>query len=211
MRMSEVKVERNYSPNLLNWNEFEHLINIRPLMTKKRVKFFNSEQYRWTATNWVHDPNTYPSSIMSDMLSNTICYFSDMSRCTEKINQFATEVENEYRISTDAHIYVCRVKQEHPFGVHVDHNDNIIVQCEGETNFKVWNQIDDRHDMSVWNNLSIEEEPIVNVDMKPGDAIWIPMYYPHLATSQTKRLSVSFPMGRTSIEDVREEREWITL
>ena len=66
MRMSEVKVERNYSPNLLNWNEFEHLINIRPLMTKKRVKFFNSEDYRWTATNWVHDPNTYPSSIMSE-------------------------------------------------------------------------------------------------------------------------------------------------
>ena len=52
---------------------------------------------------------------------------------------------------------------------------------------------------------------LLDVLMEPGDAIWIPMYYPHLATSQTKRLSVSFPMGRTSIEDVREEREWITL
>ena len=45
--------------------------------------------------------------------------------------------------------------------------------------------------------------------MKPGDAIWIPRYYPHLATSHTKRLSVSFPFNREIDSTRREDRHWI--
>ena len=52
--------------------------------------------------------------------------------------------------------------------------------------------------------------------MKPGDAIWIPKHYPHLATSKTKRLSVSFPMAPNDFLNpddgwVQEDRSWVKL
>ena len=89
---------------------------------------------------------------------------------------------------------MCRNPElTHPFGIHSDDNDNIIVQCEGVTNFKVWSKSD---------------ELLLDVDMESGDAIWIPMYYPHLATSKTKRLSVSFPINT---EQPHEDRKWVKI
>ena len=67
-----------------------------------------------------------------------------MSRCNRKINDFAKSIEEEYNKPTDAHIYMCKnVEAVHPFGIHFDNSDNVIVQCEGETNFKVWDIIED--------------------------------------------------------------------
>ena len=55
-------------------------------------------------------------------------------------------------------------------------------------------------------------EPILDVNMKPGDAIWIPRHFPHLATSLTPRLSVSFPLSYNSdVSKSGEDRNWITL
>ena len=54
----------------------------------------------------------------------------------------------------------------------------------------------------------MDSSPILDVDMKPGDAIWIPRYYPHLATSKTKRLSVSFPI---TDQISPASRAWIRL
>ena len=54
----------------------------------------------------------------------------------------------------------------------------------------------------------MDSSPILDVDMKPGDAIWIPEFYPHLATSKTSRLSVSFPLGSAI---GFEDRTWVKL
>ena len=54
-------------------------------------------------------------------------------------------------------------------------------------------------------------EPVLDVDMEPGDAIWIPRYFPHLATSKTKRLSISFPISHVPIKYGSEDREWVNI
>ena len=62
--------------------------------------------------------------------------------------------------------------------------------------------------------LNMKEKPILDVIMEPGDAIWIPMYYPHEAISLTPRLSVSFPFQdneSAAHKQSFEDREWITL
>ena len=134
-----------------------------------------------------------------------VCSFVDMSRSTKKINDFAKKLEEEYNLSADAHIYTCRnPKLGHPFGIHYDYADNVIVQCEGRTNFKVWEKVEPDSEES---KLTIEDPPIMDVEMRPGDAIWIPKYYPHLATSRTKRMSVSFPL----VEGEKQPREWVKL
>ena len=213
-----VKFKKNYKPDLLSWNEMANIINTRPLMNDKRVKLLgNNKRYEWLCSKWTKDPNCFPPSLIKKLLENIMIYFVDMSRATEKINDFAKHIEDDYGKQTDAHIYVCRnLKIKHHFGVHYDFNHNLIVQCEGKTNFKVWDEVKnvDRNLKGIGINtrLEMEVEPIMDVDMESGDAIWIPKHFPHLATSLTPRLSVSFPLGEcTDVDTVREDRTWITL
>ena len=213
-----VKFKKNYKPDLLSWNEMANIINTRPLMNDKRVKLLgNNKRYEWLCSKWTKDPNCFPPSLIKKLLENIMIYFVDMSRATEKINDFAKHIEDDYGKQTDAHIYVCRnLEIKHHFGVHYDFNHNLIVQCEGVTNFKVWDEVKnvDRNLKGIGINtrLEMEVKPIMDVDMESGDAIWIPKHFPHLATSLTPRLSVSFPLSEYSDTNlIREDRTWITL
>ena len=213
-----VKFKKNYKPDLLSWNEMANIINTRPLMNDKRVKLLgNNKRYEWLCSKWTKDPNCFPPSLIKKLLDDIMIYFVDMSRATEKINDFAKHLEDDYGKQTDAHIYVCRnLEIKHHFGVHYDFNHNLIVQCEGKTNFKVWDEVKnvDRNLKGIGINtrLEMEVKPIMDVDMESGDAIWIPKHFPHLATSLTPRLSVSFPLSEYSDTNlIREDRTWITL
>ena len=145
-----------------------------------------------------------------------ICYLKDMSRCTEKVNAFSKKVEDIYQQEVDAHIYMCRnIDRIHPFGIHFDWSHNVIVQCEGQTNFKVWDEIEPSKAKEMLNThkstlLTLSSDPILDVEMKPGDAIWIPRFYPHLATSRTKRLSISFAFNK-KLDRITEDRNWVTF
>ena len=213
-----VKFKKNYKPDLLSWNEMANIINNRPLMNDKRVKLLgNTKRYEWVCTKWTKDPNCFPPSLIKKLIDNIMIYFVDMSRATEKINDFARQIEDDYGKQTDAHIYVCRnLEIKHHFGVHYDFNHNLIVQCEGKTNFKVWDEVKDvdrnLKGIGINTRLEMEVEPVLDVNMEPGDAVWIPKHFPHLATSLTPRLSVSFPLSEYSDTNlIREDRTWITL
>ena len=201
----------NYKPNLFSWEEFAYLINIRPLMTTGRVNICVPYRMKmgWKRTNWTLDPNTIPPTLLRTCIEGHLVNLVDMSRATEKINAFCKELEDEYQLQTDAHIFSCRnTNIPHPFGAHFDQSHNVIVQCEGETNFKVWDAVTDLDQQP--NQMVIEEDPILDVLMKPGDAIWIPVLHPHLATSKTPRLSVSFPIWpHSSLEQASEDRTWV--
>jgi hypothetical protein len=207
----------NYCPNLLTWKEFADLINIRPLLTQERVKLLDPKKriFKWYTHGWMKDVNTYPPSLIRALLDEIVIYFSDMSRSTKNINDFASFLEDQYERHIDAHIYVCRDPNiEHPFAAHFDMQHNVIVQCEGKTNFKVWKEVED-HSIEKQIQLDMSnEEPILDVIMEVGDAIWIPRYYPHQAISLTPRLSVSFPFNdteNTAHKDHFEDRNWVTL
>ena len=208
------KFEKGYCPNLLSWKEISNILNVRPLMSTSRVRVFGEGTDTWKNNYWCTDPNCYPSSLLEKIIDDTgVCYFTDMSRSTEKINDFAKNLEDEYDQEVDAHIYMCRnLKPVHPFEIHFDMSDNVIVQCEGTTNFKVWEAVSNPKELLKEKKdvrIETDQKPILNVDMKPGDAIWIPRYYPHLAISHTKRLSVSFPFNRKIDSTRREDRHWI--
>ena len=205
------KFKKGYYPNLLSWKEFVTLINIRPLMRCDRIVIpkFKEEHY-WENSSWTLDQKCSPPLLLKNFFQNNICYLKYMSRCSRKVNDLAKRFEEEYNGAADAHIYICRnTSIIHPFGIHYDENPNVIVQCEGETNFKVWDIIKDiDNPPSKKHDMSITDTPLLDVDMKPGDAIWIPKYYPHLATSNTVRMSVSFPI---KCNGARQPREWIEL
>ena len=214
----ETKYVEGYVPHLFSWNELSNIINIRPLLTAKRVQLLDPEkrEFNWLVSGWNHDPNCYPPSLIRDLLNEMVVVFTDMSRATEKINDFANSIENTYQRNVDAHVYVCRNPElEHPFGAHIDGAHNVIVQCEGETNFKVWDKVENGEKLLEEKKnvkMEIDDAPILDVIMKPGDAIWIPLHYPHLATSLTPRMSVSFPFTPRGLMSIaHEDRNWISL
>ena len=170
------------------------------------------EKYSWENCLWTLDKDTWPPSLLQKALKEIgVCFVIDMSRCTQKVNDFARQLEEESHLPTEAQFYFHKnLEKKHPFGTHWDTSDNVIVQCEGTTNFKVWEVIKGE-DYGGGRGRSVEpisDPPLLDVDMSPGDAIWIPRHYPHLATSHTPRLSISFPQG---YEGVFQGRDWIKL
>ena len=208
MKIAEFR--KNIHPNLFSWEEFADIINNRPLISKSRLNVLqSSKRYEWKVPHWSSDSTSVSSTIIREIVENEIIYLSDMSRCTKKLNALAADIENIFKTPVDAHIYSCRNTEiPHPFGAHFDDSHNIIVQCEGITNFKIWEA-----DTNLKRNNNLDPEALRNivldVDMEPGDQLRIPVGYPHLATSKTKRLSVSFPIKVTP--GIMEDRTWVNF
>ena len=192
---------KKFYPNLFTWSELEYLLNIRPLMNTERVIIYDEvrsriDKHLWKNSPWTIDTDCYPSSLLNEYINKYVCIFEDMSKCSFNINKVANFLEKKFNRPVDAHVYVCRnVNATHPFGIHTDKVDNLIVQCEGKTNFKVWD---------IGGNL------IQNHVMIPGDAIFIPKSFPHEAITITPRMSVSFPL-HTDTTTTFEDRTWIKL
>lgn len=192
---------------IFSWNELEYLLNLRPFLNHKRFRIISNKNYKWDACGWLTDENTYPSSLIQEEMKSYLCYITDCSRASKGINSIAKSIEDFTNASVDAHLFFSLTSNKHGFGIHSDLSHNFIVQIEGETNFKVWNikDIDNKRHID-----NLEQTPYLDVIMKPGDCIFIPAYYWHVAESYTKRLSVSFPIT-TQQETIKEDRHWIKL
>ena len=73
----ETKYVEGHIPHLFSWNELSNIINIRPLMTGKRVQLLDPEkrEFNWLVSGWNHDPNCYPPSLIRDMLNEMVVVF----------------------------------------------------------------------------------------------------------------------------------------
>ena len=209
----EPRYIKDYCPNLLSWKDIEQIINTRPLITTERFSSFCGQQYSWTSDSWSTETNTVPPSITKKCINSGVSVIIDSSRFDKKLNDFCKDLEETYNRPTDAHIYMCRnIHVDHPFGIHFDFNHNVIVQCEGQSSFMVWEEVEDKEQKN--SKMTMADKPIIDVIMNPGDTIWIPAYYPHLVLSKTNGMSVSFPVLCTQPNDKEyffQEREWIEL
>ncbi len=214
----KAKFEKGYCKDLLNWKGLETIINTRPLLTRWRVRVpIEDKEFTWPIDKWMTEPETYPASAMKELIDTKTFYIVDASKFTKKLNDFCKNIEETYEKCCDAHIYICKnLNENHPFGIHFDYVDNIIVQCEGITNFRVWDSslIDPMGSNQKLTFVDDEEDDtLLDVIMEPGDAIWVPKHCPHQAISKTERFSVSFPMDDFEFDGVKyyQERDWQTL
>ena len=80
-----LKVYKNFYPDLFSWEEFENLINIRPLMNYERVHFSGKDDYEWDESYWALDNNCFPAHIIKDALYKGVCNFYDMLPNTNNV------------------------------------------------------------------------------------------------------------------------------
>ena len=203
-------VFRQEFAKIFSWQDLENLLNLRPFVNAARFQVLNNgEGYQWDRQSWMSDVNTYPPTLLNDVINKHHCYFSDASRVNKEVNEVCADIENSFgdvRGSADAHIYFNLNVTSNGFGIHWDTSHNLIIQMEGETRFEVW----DEGVMGERNMNFLPEQPIISEVLVPGDAIFIPMRVYHRATSLTKRLSISFPfVVREELQP--QERHWIKI
>ena len=203
-------VFRQEFSKIFSWQDLENLLNLRPFINPSRFQVLNNgEGYQWDKQSWMSDVNTYPPTLLNEVIKKHHCYFSDCSRVSKEINEICGQLEQAFtntRACADAHIYLNLSENENGWGIHWDTSHNLIVQMEGETRFEVW----DEGVMGARNMNFLPEQPVIDEVLLPGDAIFVPMRVYHRATSLMKRMSVSFPI---SIGDVTlpQERHWIKI
>lgn len=198
-------------PQIFSWEELERLLNLRPFVSASRFKVINKENYKWKNQSWLSDINTYPPHLLDQEIKKHHCYFSDASRVNPKINKICDELESIFKNSAaDAHIYFT-VADTHDggFGIHWDSSHNLIVQVEGSTRFLLWDVYADSSTVSRSAD-SLPVDPVIDVTLVAGDAVFVPVRSYHQAISQTKRLSVSFPVALHE-GSVPQDRHWINL
>ena len=201
--------ERNALHGIFSWKDLENLLNFRPSNTQNRFKVFLREEYQWPNEAWVTDINCFPPSVIDKIIKKYLCHIMDSSRVNENINTICGELESITKFPTDAHIYFDLTNQQNVgFGIHYDLAHNLIVQVEGKSNVRMWNV--KSYDENVRTNKHLDEKPIFEIVMEPGDVCYAPAHYYHEVKSITKRLSISFP-SHTLMDDPFQERKWIKI
>jgi hypothetical protein len=194
--------------DLFSWKELETLLNLRPFVSSERFRIISGKSYEWSGQDWLSDVNTYPPELIAEEIRKYVCYFSDSSRVNYKVNELCNQLESLTNYSTDAHIYFSlEDKLSKGFDIHYDESHNLIVQIDGSTHFRVWSE---RKKGERRNRSHMNESPILDVIMNPGDIIFIPVHYWHSAHSMTKRLSISFPMTPDN-NGAPQSRHWIKI
>lgn len=200
--------EKNVINDLFSWQELENLLNMRPFVSSSRFVMTKDDEYKWPMQSWLSDVNTWPPTIIDKVIREDVCYLSDCSRVNKKINNICKSIEEKWNYPTDAHIYFSfkTGKNSKGFSKHWDYNSNIIIQIDGQTNFKIWNKKVKEGNRQI----KIEEEPMMDVILNPGDVIFIPKFMVHQAISLSKRLSISFPMSAI-LDGTSQDRHWIKI
>lgn len=203
--------ERNAITGIFSWKDLENLLNFRPSNTQGRFKVFFEEGdvYEWPSQSWVSDINAFPPSIIQKIIKKYLCHIIDSSRVNESINTICGELELITGFPTDAHIYFDLTGEQNVgFGIHYDFAHNLILQIEGKSNVRMWNV--KSYDENNKNIKYLDEKPMFEIVMEPGDIIYAPAHYYHEVKSLTKRLSISFP-SHTTMEGPFQEREWLKI
>jgi mannose-6-phosphate isomerase-like protein (cupin superfamily) len=189
-------VHKKFISNLYSFKELNQLLNLRPFLNSKRFNIINSPEngFKWNNQSWLTDVNSFPPSLIKKIIKKYTCFIIDCSRVNKKINDLCKNIEDITKYSTDAHIYFALNKSSKSFDKHKDTSHNFIVQVEGKTTFKVWQN----------------DELVIDQLLTKGDMIYIPKNTYHQAISKEKRLSISFAMSN-ELNLENQDREWLNI
>jgi len=110
-------------------------------------------------------------------------------------NELLYTLEKIFNIHGAIHVY-CGLVGGKSFSIHDDYPANFIIQAEGETRWKVFNnRISYLYGTGRMNGKLKEDmlDVAIDVVLKPGDALYIPARTFHVAYPDKQRISLSVP------------------
>ena len=120
---------------------------------------------------------------------------NNFDQIDRKRQQIMRSVEETFpAIRSSMHIY-AGTRDCKSFKIHEDHANNFIIQIDGETHWRVYNNraANIVNQLPEWNLQHDDLDCAIDVIMKPGDMLYIPARCYHHAQPEGRRLSVSIP------------------
>jgi len=192
------------NPNLVvSWKDIESCIN-RPeifnfeLIDKESNMKIDIPQYNKT---WIWDHLVQDKSFIFDKINRgnglVIMNYASYNETTNRLVQI---FEKLFDVNSALHVY-CGLEGSASFPIHDDYPVNFIIQVEGKTRWKVFkNRISSLFKIGTLNNLRQDKhinendlEVAIDVELQPGDGLYIPSRCYHVAYPNEKRISLSIP------------------
>ena len=193
-------IENMFDPHMVSIGDINDYFNHRRCIPDELQVIDPStsekKDYSYINTQWRKE---YDHRMIENLWSTGHSFIIHSPHISPRVRKTVKEIEAKNNVSCDAHTYCGRAdsKSFHP---HSDNVHNLIVQCSGQSLWKVW-----KHSTAMsmtFPNLD-DTDVMIEVVMKPGDAIFIPKGKIHQAKALTDRISVSFPFmpGPTPLQD----------
>lgn len=181
----------------LTWDDIEHCMNNTTLYNFEVIGQDNTKievpQHR---KSWIWDRSVQDKKFLFDRLHEGCgLVLLDYAFYSKNTNDLCRMFEDLFSINAAIHVY-CGLKDAKSFNIHEDYPANFIIQVDGETRWQIFNnRVSYMHKTGILNNRLQEKDldKVIDVVLKPGDALYIPSRMYHCAYPQGKRLSMSIP------------------
>jgi ribosomal protein L16 Arg81 hydroxylase len=192
---------KNLLPNsndLLTWSDVENCLNRPELYTFELIDPETNSKIEIPEHSkaWIWDRKVQDKEFMFSKVNQGYgLVITNYGFYSEKTNHLLSIFEKMFSVNAAIHVY-CGLGSSTSFPIHDDYPCNFIIQVEGETHWKVFNnRISYMHRTGIMNNLIQEDELDLAIDvvLTPGDGLYIPSRCFHVANPTTKRLSMSIP------------------
>tara|TARA_B100000427_G_scaffold313906_1_gene306636 strand:+ start:6374 stop:7063 length:690 start_codon:yes stop_codon:yes gene_type:complete len=184
--------------DLVNWSEVEYCLNHPEHFDIKFIDRYTNHfiDYPRYQRAWIGQRTAEVQQLMDIYREGHTCIIEKFEYINNSKFTILDDLENVFNIHASMHVY-CGLANQRSFNIHEDYANNLIIQVEGETHWKVYNnrasnlisQLDFREKVD-----ETKLDVAIDVILKPGDIIYIPARCYHLAQPQDKRLSLSIPM-----------------
>ncbi len=187
---------------ILSWKDVEYCLNRPEIYNFEMINEDNLKvQIPESSKAWIWDRKVQDKSFMFDRLhkghSLIIMNYGFYSNNTIKLCEI---FERMFNVNAAIHVY-CGFGSARSFPIHDDYPANFIFQIEGTTRWKVFeNRISYLYKIGSLNDRfedhRIDEKDLriaIDVELNPGDVLYIPSRAYHCAYPSGKRLSMSMP------------------
>ena len=182
---------------LLTWDDVEKCMNTPALYNFEMIDQYNNKiDIPQAKKAWTWDRLVQDKAFMFDQLHKGAgLVIMNYGYYSEKTNHLLRIFETMFQVNAAIHVY-GGLQGSKSFGIHDDYPCNFIIQVEGTTKWKVYNnRISYLYKTGMMNGKLKDEdlELAIEVELQPGDALYIPSRMYHKAMPDGKRLSMSIP------------------
>lgn len=191
---------KNFIPNvedLLTWDDVERCVNNPSLYNFEMIGVDNVKiEIPMHKKAWVFAKPVQDKAFMIDNINRGNGFvIMDYGFYSDKTNQLLKTFETIYNVNAAIHVY-GGLEGSKSFGIHEDYPANFIIQADGQTRWKVYNnRISHLYRTGTMNGQLSDDDLDLAFDvvLDPGDALYIPARMYHKAIPMGKRLSMSIP------------------
>jgi len=182
----------DHPERLITWSDVEACMN-NPIAFN--VELIDAKGCKVNLSKFDYAANKQP---LFDGLHNGCgLIINDYGFYNEATNAFLNLFESTFDVNSAIHVY-CGLQGGTSFNIHCDSPHNFILQVEGRTHWKVYdnrmNTLLDFH--AGYPSSGIDESrltKVIDVVLEPGDGLYIPPKVYHVACPDQPRISISVP------------------